>query len=323
MSEPITPKLSTNTSFDYDVATSFLQQDENVARQLNDALRDRFQNFIWYEQQKILAGAEGASVFVEVFRKRANVVVILYRPEWGSSQWTAVERRAIEDRHLDEGDEFCFVIAMDLENPRPPFISRYRIWLDLNSFGIEGAVAAIAHKLTERGAERREESLAERAARARRDVEHQQKRDRFLDTTDSREAAERETLALMEAFEEQVSILGEHAGLNLTVTSSSSGHLLVMSRQVSLSARWRNPQGLPGYRGAWLEVEFWAGLPLASGRMAEPPPLLFTRTFRIDIDRDDQIFWSRHRNRESRLSVAQLAAECLREILRLFSSRSR
>ena len=45
--------------YKYDVAISFLAQDEPLAVQLADALRDRMTVFVYSEQQKELVGKDG------------------------------------------------------------------------------------------------------------------------------------------------------------------------------------------------------------------------------------------------------------------------
>ena len=45
--------------FEYDIAFSFLAEDEMLATQLNDLLQDRFKTFLYSKQQEKLAGTDG------------------------------------------------------------------------------------------------------------------------------------------------------------------------------------------------------------------------------------------------------------------------
>jgi ssDNA-binding replication factor A large subunit len=54
-------------SFEFDVAFSFLAQDEGLATRLNDLLQGRVRTFIYSERQKELAGKDGEQVFGSVF----------------------------------------------------------------------------------------------------------------------------------------------------------------------------------------------------------------------------------------------------------------
>jgi hypothetical protein len=77
--------------FRYDIAFSFLSKDETTAQEINDLLQDRYRTFVYTEQQKKLAGTDGEESFKRVFATEARLVAVLYRPEWGSTNWTRVE----------------------------------------------------------------------------------------------------------------------------------------------------------------------------------------------------------------------------------------
>jgi hypothetical protein len=94
-------------TFKYDIAFSFLSQDETVAQQLNDLLQDRYRTFLYSERQKELAGTDGEETFKAVFAKEAGIVAVLYRAEWGTTAWTRIEQTAIRDRAHDDGYDFC------------------------------------------------------------------------------------------------------------------------------------------------------------------------------------------------------------------------
>ena len=87
--------MAVHDQFKYDIAFSFLSQDETVAQQINDELQDRYRTFIYTEQQKKLAGTDGEETFKRVFAKEALLVAVLFRPEWGVNSVDA--RRARSD----------------------------------------------------------------------------------------------------------------------------------------------------------------------------------------------------------------------------------
>ncbi|MGJ4748719.1 hypothetical protein ACQV5M_20325, partial [Leptospira sp. SA-E8] len=87
--------------YKYNVAFSFLAQDEPVATQLANLLQDRHSVFLYSREQERLAGRDGESAFNEVFSKEARVVVILYRQGWGKSPWTRIEETAIRNRAFE------------------------------------------------------------------------------------------------------------------------------------------------------------------------------------------------------------------------------
>lgn len=72
-----------SNDFEYDVAFSFLHQDEQLAIDVADRIRERVKAFIYSEQQKDLIASDGVDSFSQVFMQGARVVVILYRGTWG------------------------------------------------------------------------------------------------------------------------------------------------------------------------------------------------------------------------------------------------
>ena len=64
--------------YKYEVAFSFLAQDEVLATELNDLLQDRLSTFIYSKRQEELAGTDGEETFNNVFGKQARLVVVLY-----------------------------------------------------------------------------------------------------------------------------------------------------------------------------------------------------------------------------------------------------
>ncbi len=89
--------------FKYDVAFSFLAQDEGLATELCDLLQDRMRIFLYSKRQEDLAGTDGEETFNAVFGAQARLVVVLYRKGWGESPWTRIEETAIRNRAYKEG----------------------------------------------------------------------------------------------------------------------------------------------------------------------------------------------------------------------------
>src|SRR5262249_13393845 len=74
-------------AFKYDIAFSFVREDEGLATQLNDHLRDRYRTFLYSRAQEQLVGTDGEQTFNSVFEKEARIVAVLLRPEWGHTPW--------------------------------------------------------------------------------------------------------------------------------------------------------------------------------------------------------------------------------------------
>ena len=127
--------------YEYDVAFSFNALDEGVASQLNDLLSDRMRTFIYSERQREIAGTDGQQAFSEVYGKTSRLVVVLFRPEWGETPWTRVERDAIKNRSLVEGWDFTTFIPTVAKPQMPPWLPKTRLYVGLERWGIESAAA--------------------------------------------------------------------------------------------------------------------------------------------------------------------------------------
>jgi hypothetical protein len=193
--------------YKYEVAFSFLQQDESLAQALNDLLQDRMSTFIYSERQLELAGKDGELLLKKVFGSEARIVVILYRKEWGTTPWTRIEQDAIRDRGHDHGYDFCLLIPLDEPQTKPEWYPKYRIWIGLRRWGNDAAAAVIEDRVHEAGGMTREESLADRKARLERQVKAAEKRKNFLESENAVGPANTEAQRLLEEIEQTASSL--------------------------------------------------------------------------------------------------------------------
>jgi hypothetical protein len=195
--------------FEYDVAISFLAEDEAIAIELADLLRDRMSVFLYSERQKDLGGKDGLVEFTAVFKEKTRVVVILYREGWGDTKWTRVEATAIKDRAFDIGWDFLVVVALVSGKGRgaPAWVPKTNIWVDYSRFGLEGAAAVISQKVREAGGEPKEESARERSARLQREAETEEERRNFLASRQGVVAAEKALKALFDGLKREVEYL--------------------------------------------------------------------------------------------------------------------
>jgi hypothetical protein len=70
--------------FEYDVAFSFLAQDESVAAELNDALCERVKTFLYSKRQEQLAGTDGEKTFNAVFGEKPAVQRVYLGGKYGT-----------------------------------------------------------------------------------------------------------------------------------------------------------------------------------------------------------------------------------------------
>lgn len=148
--------------YDYDVAISFLAADEPLALQILDALSP-LRVFVYSKAQEEVAGTEGVETFREVFRHRAQVSIVLFRPIWGQTKWTRVEETAIRDHCLDTGWDHLMFVRLTRDGDIPKWVPDSYIYLDFQSFGLSDLVGAVKAKCAKLGIELRPPTAADRA----------------------------------------------------------------------------------------------------------------------------------------------------------------
>src|SRR6266536_5361899 len=152
-------------AFEYDVAFSFMKEDEGLATQINDLLQDRYKTFLYPKAQEKLVGTDGEETFSAVFKEQARTVAVLLRPGWGQTPWTRIEETAIRGRAYNQGYDFATFIVVVPSTPIPTWLPVTRIWYDLERFGLDGAAAALQARIQDRGGTQSEETLEQRAER--------------------------------------------------------------------------------------------------------------------------------------------------------------
>ena len=205
--------------FQYDVAFSFVAQDEGLATELGQLLAPRVRTFLYSKEQEQLAGTDGEATFSAVFGQQSRVVVILHRAAWGETPWTRIEATAIRNRAHDQGYDFALFIPLDKPPNLPKWVPKNRLWIGLDRWGAASAAAVIEARIQEQGGAPREETIDERAARHVRDADFKRERKAALASPEGvaefwRSAAEfwRSAEAVRQAVEEAVQERGDGIG---------------------------------------------------------------------------------------------------------------
>lgn len=146
----------------YDVGISFIASDEPLALSLRDALQPPLSVFVFSKAQEQLAGRDGIEAFRTVFREKVQLVVILYRPPWGETPWTRVEKTAIEELAHEQGWERLMFVRLD-KAPVPKWVPKPHLYLDFNRYTLADLAGAIKTRIVELGVELAPVSPADRA----------------------------------------------------------------------------------------------------------------------------------------------------------------
>ena len=276
--------------YKYDVAFSFLVQDEPLATQLNHLLQDRFKTFLYSEKQREIAGTDGEKLFHSVFGKESRLVVVFYRLGWGQSPWTRIEETAIRKRAYTHGYGFVSFIPLD-DNPSvPEWLPPTQLWLDFKRWGIKGAASVIEYRIREFGGEPHEETPSERAARLGRELTLQENRRRFLDSERGVAAANREIATLRSTLELHIAEANRVPSISLSLRTLPDLIVIVGFRN-GLAIHW-------GYQhsntldGSKLEVTLWNGFPpFPYPSPIRPARKLKTTRFDFDLSPNQQPCW--------------------------------
>jgi hypothetical protein len=247
--EQQTSELMDISDYTYDVAFSFLAQDEAFATELNDLLQDRLRTFLYSKKQDEIAGTDGEKSFNSVFGKEARMVVVLYRSNWGQTPWTRIEETAIRNRAYEEGHEFVIFIPLDEPPSAPKWLPRTRLWIGLKRWGVPAAAAVIEARVEELGGEpRKEESVAEQAARLERSLKFDERKTRFLNSYKGVNAAQGEFEDLREELEGLIASLKQLTSIVLQLKTKNRqivllGEVYAAGMSRGLSIDWRSFDG--------------------------------------------------------------------------------
>jgi len=249
--------------FQYDVAFSFLAQDEPLALELDSILSERLTTFIYSDRQTEIAGTDGEETFSRVFGTEARIVAVLYRAGWGDTSWTRIEQTAIRNRAYEQGYDFVVFIPLDT-SPLPTWLPRTQIWIGLERWGVEGAAAVIEARVAQAGGAPRVEDALARAKRLSREAQARAEREAFLHSQAGVDAANAELKSLFSEFERlgrEVSAQNSQMQIRTEVR-----HREVILRcdgftmTVAWSLQWANSlQHSSLYAKLWEGARDWAG----------------------------------------------------------------
>jgi hypothetical protein len=224
--------------YKYDVAFSFLAEDEALAIQLNNLLQDRVRTFLYSKKQNEIAGTDGEKIFSEVFGEQSRLVVVLYRKGWGETPWTRIEETAIRNRAYDHGYDFVKFIPLDEPPIVPRWLPRTQLWIGLKRWGITGAASVIEARVEELGGEPHEESVQERATRLERTMEFKNKREKFLNSTEGVNAAKEQYEALQIELEQLIDSIKISTSSIHLIVKKTQNLIVVLGLHKGISVNW-------------------------------------------------------------------------------------
>lgn len=304
-----------NSPFKYDIAFSFLAQDEQLATQLNDLLTDRYNTFLYSERQTELAGTDGEKTFSAVFLEEARFVVVLYRQGWGESAWTRIEQTAIRNRGFEDAYEFAKFIALDTPPMVPKWVPKAQLWINFNRWGLQGTAAAIEARLIELGGEATVETALDRAARLSRALKFDGDRKKFLGSNQGVEAAEKAYQNFQLELSKRVTEINSTGGQFNLELKTNQRQIVLLGLRPALEIEWI-PQYSNTLEGAVLEITHWDGHPPFLGtRSYEKIKRRGSSTLEFDISPTGAHIWKQKVTDERSLTSEDLAEWVLKDLM--------
>jgi len=184
------------SNFKYEIAISFLKEDEDLAVRLHDILSKRYSTFIYSKKQEELAGSDGEKKFNLVFGKESRIVIVLYRDKWGETSWTRIEENSIRNRAYNKGYDFVLFIALDDNANMPEWLPKTSIYFDYMRFGIDGLGSVIDRMVQRFGGSPTYESNLEKAQRYEKELNAERNLKSFLDSIKGLERSNEEFYSL-------------------------------------------------------------------------------------------------------------------------------
>src|ERR1700757_705237 len=121
----------------YDVAISFLYQDEPMARALYQKLSVNLKVFFFPRNQEELAGTDGMESMRKPFMDECRVTVVVYRSLWGQTAWTRIEETAIKEACLASGWQRLFFLCLDDDGPFPVWLPQTHVRFSLKNYSLD------------------------------------------------------------------------------------------------------------------------------------------------------------------------------------------
>ncbi|MDB4915626.1 MAG: hypothetical protein JWM95_3270 [Gemmatimonadetes bacterium] len=182
----------------FDVAFSFVsREDLSVAKKLRDLLEPVLCAFVYTDHQDIVGGGEGMTAYGNVFRNETRLAVILLRPDWGKTQWTAVEEAAIRDRSLRTGGRSYMVVSMEEGLALPSWIPWTTIYQQGWREPLLETAAVIRARARDAGAVLKVESALDIARKRARHFDVARERDEMMKSPRGAAAGRNEAIRLM------------------------------------------------------------------------------------------------------------------------------
>lgn len=303
-----------NNGYKYEVAFSFLKEDEAIAIKINDLIQDRFKTFLYSKNQEEVAGTDGEITFNKVFGSDSRIVIVLYRENWGKTSWTRIEETAIRTRAYDEGFEFTIFIPLEKGLNLPKWLPITQIYVGYERWGLDGIASVIEARVQQAGGESRVETVHDKAQRKKRELEFKENRKKYLESNNAVSDANTEVIQLFKQLESLVIEVNEKNDLGIISERASDNELYVFSKNYCIYLYWHQPYSNV-IEESKLIIKFQSGPSAKYSRVPIVQPQVFSKkTCFFDVDPKMKPIWIVGK-KDNQLYTTKLSEYCLTQIL--------
>jgi hypothetical protein len=302
------------------VAISFLYQDLNLAQALYDELSKGLDVFFFPRNQEELAGTDGLESMREPFRIESRLNLVLYRPRWGKTPWTAVEETAIKDSCLNTGFKSLFFFSIEPTSDLPKWLPETYVRFNYSDFSLEQAVGAIKARAQERGSHVKTLTPMRKAELVKAEEKYRLDKASLLS---SETAIFEEVEALFNEIVKQCQQVNAGGSFQIKhqieIQHRAVDQVCTISEdQVGMTVTWHQPYANSLHRVALVIREFAQQLIFPPNYMHFYPHQMLKETNYIpDVCRAREYGWQLQRGRESFISSKDLASQVVIQFLDL------
>lgn len=224
--------------YKYDVAFSFLAEDEPLVNTINDLIKGRLNTFIYSEKQNLLVGTDGEASFSKVFAEESRIVIILYRSNWGKTKWTRIEETAIKNRAYEDGYDFTLFIALEQNIQTPKWLPKTQLWYGMERYGLNGVAGVIEAQVQRYGGVIKTETSLDKAAQLAADIENENKRGATLNSERGLALANADIDSYFILLKELSAKITQQSTLTKIQYINQQNRVVLFSNGISLDAIW-------------------------------------------------------------------------------------
>jgi hypothetical protein len=316
---------------EYDVAISFLSSDQLLAAELAGRLQESLKVFFFPKAQTQLAGTDGLESMRAPFATGSLVNVILFRAEWGNTDWTRLEESAIKDGCLRRGWNTLFFVQLENNPSLPRWLPDTHVRYSLGLYGIDGLVGAIKARVQEQGGRIVKAGASAHANRVRLEAEliaDKAKffRDRPWIESNVYPSISQALLLAVEIVTREGALMSPQIRAGMAELVRKGNFSCVMSDdRVSVAAGWVQPIYNDIQRGSHIAIRNFRGavaLPGERKMCVFGPELVTERLFVPDLTASREVAWV-EQGKTRQLSADDLGNEIASACFDLVSKVSR